>query len=122
MDRVENVAMPATALTVTVPDSVPPPGLVPMAIVTGAVDAVTVAPPASWMATWNEPMVAPAAVLPGCVMNPTLVAVWMTGVTTIVCAKLATPLTMTETRWTPALTLLGSVADRLDPLKEVTLP
>src|SRR3954471_22414269 len=42
MDRVENVATPLTAATVLVPDSVPPPGLVPIASVTFAVELVTV--------------------------------------------------------------------------------
>src|SRR5512142_2869499 len=42
MDRLENVATPADAATVVVPDSVPPPGLVPIATVTVAVEPVTV--------------------------------------------------------------------------------
>src|SRR3954469_20371809 len=42
MDRLENVATPAEAATVAVPDSVPPPGLVPMATVMVAVELVTV--------------------------------------------------------------------------------
>src|SRR5205823_12371193 len=42
MDRLEKVATPLTAATVVVPDSVPPPGLVPMAIVMLAVELVTV--------------------------------------------------------------------------------
>src|SRR5205814_337628 len=42
MERLENVATPATAATVEVPDSVPPPGLAPMATVMLAVELVTV--------------------------------------------------------------------------------
>src|SRR4051812_38264318 len=42
MDRVENVATPLTATTVVVPDSVPPPGVVPMGTVMLAVELVTV--------------------------------------------------------------------------------
>src|SRR5439155_1305915 len=42
MERLENVATPLTAATVAVPDSVPPPGLVPMATVMLAVELVTV--------------------------------------------------------------------------------
>src|SRR4051812_20580376 len=42
MERVERVATPFTATTVVVPDSAPPPGLVPMATVTLAVELVTV--------------------------------------------------------------------------------
>lgn len=44
IDRLLNVATPATALTVAVPDSVPPPGFVPIATVTDAVEEVTVFP------------------------------------------------------------------------------
>src|ERR1043165_3336038 len=44
MDRLENVATPATADTVVVPDSVPPPGLLPIATVMLAVELVTVFP------------------------------------------------------------------------------
>src|SRR3954463_5694480 len=42
MERVENGATPPTAATDVVPDSVPPPGLVPMATVMVAVELVTV--------------------------------------------------------------------------------
>src|SRR3954467_8992953 len=42
MDRLENVATPPAAATVLVPDSVPPPGLAPMATVMVAVELVTV--------------------------------------------------------------------------------
>src|SRR5687767_6039788 len=42
MDRLENVATPATADTVVVPDSVPPPGLAPIATVMLAAELVTV--------------------------------------------------------------------------------
>src|SRR5262245_28808214 len=47
MDRLENVATPFTAGTVGVPDSAPPPGLVPIATVTFADELVTVLPNAS---------------------------------------------------------------------------
>src|SRR3954470_15268630 len=47
MDRLENVATPATADTVLMPDSVPLPGLVPMAMVMLAVELVTVLSKAS---------------------------------------------------------------------------
>src|SRR5438477_9602785 len=42
MERLENVATPADADTVVVPDSVPPPGLVPIATVMLAAELVTV--------------------------------------------------------------------------------
>src|SRR3954451_18525178 len=51
MERLENVATPATAATVVVPDSVPPPGVVPMATVMLAVELVTVLPKGSCTAT-----------------------------------------------------------------------
>src|SRR5262245_39652450 len=51
MDRFEKLVMPALAATETVPDRVPPPGLVPMAIVTVAFELVTVLPNASCTAT-----------------------------------------------------------------------
>src|SRR3954471_15719699 len=51
MDRLENVPTPGDADTVVAPDSVPPPGLVPIATVTLAVELVTVFPNASCTAT-----------------------------------------------------------------------
>src|SRR5512140_892003 len=62
MDRLENVATPAAADAVVVPDSVPPPGLVPMATVMLAVELVTVLPNVSCTATCTE-IAAPAVVL-----------------------------------------------------------
>src|SRR5207253_1782493 len=47
MLRVENVATPATAATVAVPNRVPPPGLVPSAAVTLPLNPVAVFPSAS---------------------------------------------------------------------------
>src|SRR5512143_2092102 len=66
MDRLENVATPLTAATVVVPDSVPPPGLVPMATVMLAVELVTVLPNASCTATCTAgAMATPAVALVG---------------------------------------------------------
>src|SRR5512146_1162754 len=66
MDRLENVATPPTADTVFVPDSVPPPGLVPMATVMLAVELVTVLPNVSCTATCTAGLIAtPAVVLDG---------------------------------------------------------
>src|SRR5690348_12600473 len=62
MDRLENVATPLAAETVAVPDSVPPPGLVPMATVTLALELVTVLPNASCTATCAGGLVAKGAV------------------------------------------------------------
>src|SRR5512132_4215276 len=70
MDRLENVATPPTATTVVVPDSVPPPGLAPIATLMSAVDLVSVLPKASCTATWTAgEMLAPAVALLGWTMN-----------------------------------------------------
>src|SRR5512146_1881339 len=75
MDRLENVATPLTAATVVVPDSVPPPGLVPMATVTFAVELVTVFPNVSWTATCTAgERFTPAVALLGCTVNATFEA------------------------------------------------
>ena len=66
MLKVGNVATPATAFTVAVPPSVPPPGFVPMAMVTGLVAVVTTFPCESSMVTWTAGEIeAPAATLLG---------------------------------------------------------
>src|SRR3954469_2187794 len=73
MDRLENAATPAVADTVVVPDSVPPPGLVPMATVTLAVELVAVLPNASCTVTCTVGLMAlPAVALVGCTVKATL--------------------------------------------------
>src|SRR3954468_21212332 len=62
MERLENVATPATAATVVVPDSVPPPGLVPIATVMAALELVTVLPNASCTVTRTAGEIATPAV------------------------------------------------------------
>src|SRR3954471_21703918 len=75
MERLENVATPLTAATVVVPDSVPPPGLVPMATVMPAVEPVTVFPNASCTVTCTAGLTAlPAVALVGCTVKATLLA------------------------------------------------
>src|SRR3954467_6400559 len=70
MERLENVATPLTADTVAVPDSVPPPGLVPMATVMLAVELVTVLPNASCTTTCTAGLMAlPAVALVGCTVK-----------------------------------------------------
>src|SRR5512139_1533436 len=70
MDRLEKVATPADADTVVVPDSVPPPGLVPIATVMLAVELVTVFPNASCTATCTAGLIAtPAVALDGCTVK-----------------------------------------------------
>ncbi|PYP44649.1 MAG: hypothetical protein DMD50_13720 [Gemmatimonadetes bacterium] len=73
--KVEKVATPFTAATITVPDSEAPLGLVPSATVTLVVVLVTVFPDASWMATWTAGAIAaPAAAVPGCTVKASFVA------------------------------------------------
>src|SRR5262245_25444110 len=75
MERLEKVATPPTADTVVVPDSVPPPGLVPMATVMLAVELVTVLPKASWTATCTAgEMLTPAVALLGWTVKATFEA------------------------------------------------
>ena len=70
MLRPAKVATPATAFCVNVPDSVPPPGFVPMAKVTAADDPVTTFPPASSMLICTDGVIgAPAFVFVGCTVN-----------------------------------------------------
>src|SRR5512145_2126654 len=70
MARLENVATPATAATVVVPDSVPPPGLVPIATVMLAVELGTVLPNASCTVTRTiGAMATPAVALVGCAVK-----------------------------------------------------
>src|SRR5512139_831887 len=79
MERLENVATPATADTVLVPDSVPPPGLLPMATVTLAVELVTVL--LNWSCTVTctaGAMDTPATAFVGWTVNASWVAVaWL---------------------------------------------
>ncbi len=75
MLRSPNDATPATASSVTVPESTPPPGFVPMARVMLAVDEVTVFPLASCTVTdTGGTMVAPATAFEGCTVNASLAA------------------------------------------------
>src|SRR5262245_19182445 len=70
MDRLEKVATPFTAATVGVPESVPPPGLAPMAIVMLAVELGTRLPNASCTVTWTAgAMATPAPALVGCTVK-----------------------------------------------------
>src|SRR5437870_5310628 len=75
MLRPENVATPATAATVFVPDKVPLLGFVPIATVTFPVNPVAVFPLASWAVTWTAGVIAaPATVVLGCTENTSCVA------------------------------------------------
>src|SRR3954465_2794248 len=75
MERLENVATPPDAEIVVVPDSVPPPGLVPMATVMLAVELVTVLLNASCTVTCTAgAMDTPAMAFPGWTVKASLVA------------------------------------------------
>src|SRR3954468_11523127 len=75
MDRLENVATPFTADTVAMPDSVPPPGLAPMATVMLAVELVTVLLNASCTATCTDGLIdTPAVTVEGWTVKPSLEA------------------------------------------------
>src|SRR5689334_4057157 len=70
MERLEKLATPALAFAVAVPDSVPPPGLVPMATVMLADELVTVLPNESCTATCTAgEIAAPAMALLGCTVK-----------------------------------------------------
>src|SRR5437868_5411891 len=75
MERLEKVATPLAAARVVVPDSVPPPGLVPTATVMVAVEPVTVLLNASCTVTCTEGAIAtPATAFAGCTVKASLVA------------------------------------------------
>src|SRR5947207_2926984 len=72
MDRLEKLATPALAFAVVVPESVPPPGLVPIATVMLADELVTVLPNASCTVTCTaDEIAAPAMALVGCTVKAT---------------------------------------------------
>ncbi len=69
------MATPATALIGMVPESVPPPGLVPMATAMLAAEEVTGLPRASCTVTCTAgAMKAPAMVVGGCAVNTSFAA------------------------------------------------
>jgi hypothetical protein len=70
IESVLNVATPPIAATVAVPVRVPPPGLIPIAIVTLSVNPVSVLPAASCATTCTGgAIVEPAGVEVGCTAN-----------------------------------------------------
>src|SRR5438552_2631459 len=72
----ENVATPATAATVFVPDKVPVLGLVPIATVMFPVNPVAVLPLPSWAVTWTAGVIAaPATVFVGSTLKTNSLAV-----------------------------------------------
>src|SRR5437773_2395522 len=75
MERPGKEATPELAATVVVPERVPPPGFVPMARVTLAVELVTVFEKASWTVSWIAGATeTPATALDGWTVKATLAA------------------------------------------------
>ena len=75
IDMSLNVASPLTATTTSVPDSVPTPGLAPMARVILSVAALIRFPPASCTCTLMAGVItAPGGVSAGSTLNPSFVA------------------------------------------------
>src|SRR5205814_1053218 len=73
MDRLENVATPVTAATVAVPDSVPPPGLAPIATVMLAVRSEERRVGKAWTVTCTAGAIAkPAVALVGWTVKASL--------------------------------------------------
>src|SRR5581483_7149345 len=73
-ERLENVAVPATAATDVVPESVPPPGFEPSAIVTVAVLVVRLSLASRTRTVTAGLIVAPPVALVGCCPNTSLLA------------------------------------------------
>ena len=74
MLRFEYVATPPTAAIVSVPESCPPLGFVPIATVTFPVNAEDVFPNASCAATFTDGLIdSPAVVVVGCCVNASFV-------------------------------------------------
>src|SRR6266516_1675839 len=75
MLRLAKLATPLTAVTVVVPDRVPPLGFVPRATATEPANPVATLPPASSAVTCTAGVIAaPAAVLVGCTVKTNWVA------------------------------------------------
>src|SRR5689334_8947874 len=75
MDRLGKLATPADNSAVVCPDSVPPRGFVPVALVMVAVELVTVLANASWTVTCTAGAIAtPATAFAGCTVKASLVA------------------------------------------------
>src|SRR5207244_101433 len=106
MESPENVATPLTAATVAVPDSVPPPGFVPIATVTFPVNPVAVFPCPSWAVTWTAGVIAaPAVVLLGCPVNTSCVALPAVMLNAVDVGSVKPPLDATSVYPVPALSI-----------------
>src|SRR5207253_1713297 len=117
----ENVATPLTAATVAVPDSVPPPGFVPIATVTFPVNPVAVFPCPSWAVTWTAGVIAaPAVVLLGCPVNTSCVALHAVMLIAVDVGSVRPPLDAPSVYPVPAL-LIESPENVATPLTAATV-
>ena len=93
IERFEKVATPDEAVTVVVPDKVPLPGFVPIAIVTLEVAVVTVLPKLSCTVTCTAGEIAtPAVVFDGCTVKATFAAAAAVMLNVVLVAPVSTPL------------------------------
>src|SRR5437868_2594237 len=115
MDRLEKLATPLTAAAEVVPDSVPPPGLAPMAMAMLADELVTVLPNASCTATCTAgAMAVPATALAGWTANANLAA----AAGLMVNAELDAPVSAPEA----AVSVYPTPALSMDRLEKVATP
>src|ERR1700693_767899 len=92
MLRPGNVATPATAFCVAVPDKIPLPGFVPITRVTALVDDVTTLPCASSRLTCTDGVIdTAAAVFVGCTVNANCVAAPAVTLKVLLVAPVRTP-------------------------------
>src|SRR6266851_1601862 len=122
MDRLLNVATPLTALTVLVPLSVPPLGLVPMATVIEALLVVTVLPKASWTVTLTAGLIATVdTAFVGCWLNMSLLAAaGLTVMLPLVPMMLLVIVSVAVTVWLPAVLSVTAVLKVCMPLSPAT--
>src|SRR5437870_2103944 len=100
------LATPATAATVAVPASVPPPGLAPIATVMFPVNPEAVLPCASWAVTCTAGVIpAPAAVVVGSAVNTSCVALPAVMLNAVDVGSVRPPLDATSVYPVPTLSI-----------------
>jgi hypothetical protein len=109
IDKVENVAMPAAAAIVAVPDSVPALALVPIVTVTFPVKLVATLSFRSSAVTWTAGMLEPAAVFTGWTVNASFAAAAGVMVNAFEVAWDAPPEVAVSVYPVPALSMLKSL-------------
>src|SRR5438046_1752086 len=125
MLRLENVATPPTALTVSVPPKVPLDGFVPIAIVTGFVADVMGLPAMSSIVTTTAGVIdAPAVTFVGCTVNASFDAVPVVTVIVTELGGLTSPLLVTVscTRYAPTMSATNVGLTILVLLSAAALP